>query len=736
MGKSVWKRGLLLFIWGLLFPAMLAAQEPICGFPLVNRTPASVVHLGTLRKPTATTRDFYVRKNVQSTDVEFDTQNFVRYDSSSTTGADVVFFISQDELGRIGDAQIRNFLTDLKYRMFTATPGGAYHPEQGFYTNEIQLFGQPPDIDGNGKVFILLMDIRDNYTPDSGGNYVAGYFDPLDQIPKSNGGSGNNADILYIDTNPGLSENFAQTISTAAHELQHLIHFGDDRQEADWINEGMSEVTAHLFGLPARSFSHFLSNPTRSLPYFPTTDAKDIVDDYAKVGLWTLYLYEQYGDQLLSQIVQDGDHHGLSGLDYIFLNSGLVGKSFDQVFSDWVIANVGVNYLPVGTPEYHYGEFNLPSLDPALLISRFPAVNQQATIKNYSASYVRLLGGEGVSAQVYPPSNLALNGILVFSDGTSFDVVSQENVSGNDLNFARYNDYNNAWLILTNTEPIPNTHSNPDLDTPLSGSYILNLFGAGGRIVQTLDYSSDQTANMFISLGGGTAATVYEPLPPHTNLVSAEVNLYGTEPVTFKLKNSLSGSTIDSAYMASPVQGWNAWALDSLGGEFNSISLLVQTDSNAVGYDSLTAATGNSYFQHVNSTSFRQLQNIPLQDGTYLNGNWDMRLQISYPDTTSVQPGNLTTRYNPWIMSSEKQGSTISLVLLFQEPGNVRADVFNILGQHIRNIYTGDVPVTDQPFTVLWDGTNKYGERVRSGLYFITVRHSDRQEVRKLTLIW
>lgn len=704
----------------------LAAQEPICGVPFTSRKPASVVHLGVLGKPTATTQEFYVRTNVQSTDVNFETKTFVKYDSSRT---EVTFFVEQSELDRIGDTQIQNLLVDLKARMFTSTPGGAYHPEQGFYTNEIELFGPPPDVDNNGKVYILLMDIQDNYTPDSGGSYVAGYFDPLDQIQKDQGGSGNMHDILYIDTNPGLSKNFAQTITTAAHELQHLIHYGDDPLEATWINEGMSEVTAHLFGLQARSFSHFLSNPTRTLPYFPATDAEDVVDDYAKVGLWTLYLYTQYGDQLLSQIVQNGNRHGVSGLDYIFTNSGLVNKSFNEVFTNWVISNVGANYLPVSTSEYRYDDFSLPATTPALLISRYPSINQGANLKNYSASYVRLIGGEGVSAQMYPPSSLTMNAVLLMSDGSSFDLVAADEVSGNALDFSSYGQYHNAWLILINTQPIPNK-------TPVSDSYTLNVFGAGGRIVETLDYSSDQTSNFYISLGGGTAATVFEPLPPETEILSAEVNLYGTAPVTFLLKNSLSGSTIDSTQIASPVQGWNSWSLDSLGGTFNSVSFLVRTDSNAIGYDSVTVATGNSYFKPVGHPTFGPLDEFKLGSGLKLNGNWDMRLQISYPDTQSAPTEGIAARYNPWIMSSEQQGSTVSLVLRIQEPGDVRVDVFNILGRHVRNLYNGDVPAPGQPFPVLWNGTNKYGTRVSSGLYFFTVRHAGTQEVRKQTLIW
>ena len=57
----------------------------------------------------------------------------------------------------------------------TATPA---NPQQGIYPTLTKLFGPPPDIDGNGRVILLLLNIQDARGAD---RYTAGFFNPADQ---------------------------------------------------------------------------------------------------------------------------------------------------------------------------------------------------------------------------------------------------------------------------------------------------------------------------------------------------------------------------------------------------------------------------------------------------------------------------------------------------------------------------------------------------------------------------
>jgi len=51
------------------------------------------------------------------------------------------------------------------------------------------------------------------------------------------------------------------------------------------------------------------------------------------------------------------------------------------------------------------------------------------------------------------------------------------------------------------------------------------------------------------------------------------------------------------------------------------------------------------------------------------------------------------------------------------EPGEVGLNVYNILGQNIRSLFTGDRPAGI--FSVIWDGKNQQGVRIASGVYFL-----------------
>ena len=121
--------------------------------------------------------------------------------------------------------------------------------EEAIYDMVEENFGDVPDVDGNGKVILLLLDIIDGFT--GSGGYVAGYFDPVHMFSKSTFAESNEADMLFMDVNPGVPGSQA-FYRTAAHELQHLVNFGntvmvDGRAQDLWINEGLSAGAEYLY---------------------------------------------------------------------------------------------------------------------------------------------------------------------------------------------------------------------------------------------------------------------------------------------------------------------------------------------------------------------------------------------------------------------------------------------------------------------------------------------------------
>jgi len=102
--------------------------------------------------------------------------------------------------------------------------------------------------DGDGKLCILLLDIRDGYNGKTNIAYIGGYFTSRnmysnDSLPPSERYS-NKCDMIYLDTypqRPGSQE----MLSTLAHETQHLVNFMNSEALRNdymdtWINEGLS----------------------------------------------------------------------------------------------------------------------------------------------------------------------------------------------------------------------------------------------------------------------------------------------------------------------------------------------------------------------------------------------------------------------------------------------------------------------------------------------------------------
>lgn len=121
-------------------------------------------------------------------------------------------------------------------------------------------FGQVMDVDDNGKIILLYLNIRDGYDPARPNDgYVAGYFFAGDMERRL---FTNGADMLYLDTSPGTP---AESFSIIAHELQHLISYSNTaarggREMELWINEGLSLAAEFLYAGEQHSRIDYYNN--------------------------------------------------------------------------------------------------------------------------------------------------------------------------------------------------------------------------------------------------------------------------------------------------------------------------------------------------------------------------------------------------------------------------------------------------------------------------------------------
>lgn len=258
-----------------------------------------------------------------------------------------------------------------------ATPA---NPQRGIYPTLVDLFGAPPDIDGNGKVILLLLNIRDT---NHANRYTAGFFNPADQnlgVLRNPGFRrfpirSNEADMLYVDTQP-LNPNSEMAHNVVAHELLHLIHWRHDPREATWVDEGCAGYASFLCGYSVQEHvAAFEKTPSVSLITWPEIEA-DSLPHYGAAFLWMLYLHEQHGGiGTVAEIVRNRGT-SLTGVADALASKGVTQKVSD-IFINWKLANYLSEYRAVRL-----------SLAPYRWYRSYPSGAQEGRLRNFSADYI------------------------------------------------------------------------------------------------------------------------------------------------------------------------------------------------------------------------------------------------------------------------------------------------------------------------------------------------------------
>jgi hypothetical protein len=243
-------------------------------------------------------------------------------------------------LGHVNDADIAS----LDEALLRTTPEGSIDATRGIVANDNAYFGAPPDVDGDGRLDILLYDIVEGTT--DGNIYIAGYVTSSDL---SLFGGGNNKDILYLDTSPGLtSRPVTELLGTAAHEHQHLIHFNYDLNELTFVNEGLSEWAEVLNGYLPRPMTYLLNPALYNIGLLSWEESDNVLDDYRRAGLYTAYLAERLGPATTGSITRN-NARGRTGYEAVLTGAGL---DYTQVLMDYHSANL-LN-LPRILPNFGY----------------------------------------------------------------------------------------------------------------------------------------------------------------------------------------------------------------------------------------------------------------------------------------------------------------------------------------------------------------------------------------------
>lgn len=299
-------------------------------------------------------------------------------------------------------------------------------------------FGEPADMDGNGRVIIFYTRAVNEMTPAGSTGYVGGFFFARDLFPKTNtqglqGCQGSNeAELFYmmvpdpngsVNGNPRGKENVRRiTLGTIAHEFQHLIN-GSRRLylnsahdwEESWLNEGLSHIAEELMFYQASGLQPRQNIDLDRLRSIPAGQAVDAFNAYqiSNFGRLSIFFEESelssgYSDD--AELADRGaawhylryiaDRASLADRDLWFrlVNSTIsgfdnlkqvVGLDPRRLYRDWAITSYTDDLVATKDSAFQQPSWNYRSIMPEVKMS-LPVPRQ---LRPGEAQQLRLRGG-------------------------------------------------------------------------------------------------------------------------------------------------------------------------------------------------------------------------------------------------------------------------------------------------------------------------------------------------------
>ncbi|MDZ7859338.1 MAG: hypothetical protein U5O15_01490 [Candidatus Krumholzibacteriota bacterium] len=223
--------------------------------------------------------------------------------------------------------------------------------EQSVYQIDRESYGEESDINGDGKVAILMSPVINELTPGGQDWYITGFFLPVDLLPSLvNPRCTNGMEIFYtVVPDPGgiygyvlpKEEALEAVAGVLGHEFLHMIMFNYRilkygggasalYMEELWLEEGLAHIAEYLN-------EHYANNIGRVNEYFADPGNASLVygdDTIARRGaafLFLRYLGDRYGDIIFRELVQSKK----SGVENI---ENVTGERFIDLFADWTAA--------------------------------------------------------------------------------------------------------------------------------------------------------------------------------------------------------------------------------------------------------------------------------------------------------------------------------------------------------------------------------------------------------------
>lgn len=473
-------------------------------------------------------KTFNVLKNIQG-DATWESRTFVL--RSTNTVANVWIDVE------LNDDFSEDNLATLDEHMLRSTPSSSFRPDKGIIENNNYLFGNPPNYDGDGKVDILLYDIKEG---GSGSCCVLGYVTSADINPKAGSNEGNQADVLYVDLPDGMSGGVTNIAWIVSHEYQHLIHYAYQTppgSELTFVNEGLSEWASIVNGYFHRSIRYLgLKDQAlvdqHSTPLLDWNTDEDVYD-YERAGLFTTYIAQQIGPEATGSIVRAkpaeaiGDQYSIGDEGYrvvleengTTLGSVIGGfhtanfvndQSVDPMYGYELTQRHGIGTAPTneidGTKRSQYSQTDF-KINPGAV--RYFSWTQVANLSLSADIYFQI----AEQLKEGQRKRIELRVFKEYADGRR----EIETISLRPDKYDFSGDFSRVTLVVASTSSYGSTPIRLDVNSSW------NEAGSTGVVRQTVSYEDGKVDTLFYSMPKEAMLANKFPVPENSRLASVHV---------------------------------------------------------------------------------------------------------------------------------------------------------------------------------------------------------------------
>ena len=305
----------------------------------------------------------------------------------------------------------------------------------------------PPGIDGDPRIAILHL----NTLVDT-----AGEFASYDLLPRSLFPDSNEREMVYIAGD--LEVGSPLHIGTIAHEITHLLDYSYRPNRQLWLEEGIAQLVEHRIGLDTvlSAYRYVAKQPVQLNSWGPLQ-----LDDrhYGAGFLYVLYLWEQYGDEAIHDLLVS-DYDGIAVVEDV-----LAARDVDHAvfFSEWIGALV---LDSTGSKDSHFQTLRLPQVCGLETVASLPR-STNVEVPQFAPRYTTFTGSGIVevsftgSATVGPIGADANNGQWMWwagpADESAARLTREVDLSDLDqatLSFSTWHDtgYSDSGAVLVSTD--------------------------------------------------------------------------------------------------------------------------------------------------------------------------------------------------------------------------------------------------------------------------------------------